>query len=386
MVSDHKIPGHLIESLLAARGLSQKSLAVAIGCDSTTLSRIIAGKRPLDAEMAIVIAEALEGDAAELLRLQRDFDLAQARLKIKADPTRSARARVFSALPIKTLSERGWISVANLKNQLEVEQAICCYFGVDSLDTIDVAPHAAKKTDSAGNPTLIQLAWLHRVRTIAAEMLVPPFSVESARAVLPKLQRLLLSADEVRHVPRILMEAGIRFLIVETLPGAKIDGVCTWLDEVSPVIGMSMRYDRIDNFWFVLRHEIEHVLLGHGKIKAVVDDLDDSDLVSENEIFANDAAADFCVPKRLMDSFVARKAPYFYDRDIVGFAAVNKIHPGLVAGQIQRRTQRYDRFRSHQVKVRSIISPSATLDGWGDIAPVDAYLHAKEIERVENER
>ena len=63
----------------------------------------------------------------------------------------------------------------------------------------------------------------------------------------------------------ILAESGVRFVIVEALPQAKIDGVCFWLDKQAPVIGLSMRYNRIDNFWFVLRHEIEHVLKGHGR-------------------------------------------------------------------------------------------------------------------------
>ena len=37
------------------------------------------------------------------------------------------------------------------------------------------------------------------------------------------------------------------------------------------MIGMSLRFDRIDNFWLVLRHEIEHVLCGHGKLDPIID-------------------------------------------------------------------------------------------------------------------
>jgi len=76
---------------------------------------------------------------------------------------------------------------------------------------------------------------------------------------------------EARKVPRILAEHGIRFLIVESLPSAKIDGVCFWLNDVSPVVALSMRFDRIDNFWFVLRHELEHVVQRHGLSKMMLD-------------------------------------------------------------------------------------------------------------------
>ncbi|KAI1694314.1 hypothetical protein Ddc_22202 [Ditylenchus destructor] len=55
------------------------------------------------------------------------------------------------------------------------------------------------------------------------------------------------------------------WFFVEALSGSKIDGACFWLDAHKPVIGMTLRFDRIDNFWFVLRHEIEHVLREDGR-------------------------------------------------------------------------------------------------------------------------
>jgi HTH-type transcriptional regulator/antitoxin HigA len=139
---------------------------------------------------------------------------------------------------------------------------------------------------------------------------------------------------------------------------------------------MSLRYNRIDNFWFVLRHEIEHVLRLHGQSAAMLDPELEGDragsgpTVPEEERIANEAAANFCVPKNAMEQFIARKSPFFAERDILGFAKTLNIHPGLVAGQLQRRTGKYDRFRSHLVKIRSIVAPGAMVDGWGDVAPV----------------
>lgn len=66
-------------------------------------------------------------------------------------------------------------------------------------------------------------------------------------------------------MPRILAEAGVRLVFVEAMAGSKLDGACFWLTDDQPVIGMSLRFDRMDNFWFVLRHEIEHVLQEDGK-------------------------------------------------------------------------------------------------------------------------
>jgi HTH-type transcriptional regulator/antitoxin HigA len=96
------------------------------------------------------------------------------------------------------------------------------------------------------------------------------------------------------------------------------------------------------------------------------------DGVAIEERIANEAAANFCVPKKQMDSFIARKSPFFAERDILGFARTIGVHPGLIAGQLQNRTARYDRFRNHLVKIRSSVTPSAMVDGWGDVAPVEA--------------
>ena len=77
------------------------------------------------------------------------------------------------------------------------------------------------------------------------------------------------------------------------------------------------------------------------------------------------------MPADSLDAFVARKAPFFSKRDLIGFARILKVHPGVVAGQLQRKTKRYDRFRDHLVNVREIIAPNAIKDGWGDVAPVE---------------
>ena len=110
----------------------------------------------------------------------------------------------------------------------------------------------------------------------------------------------------VRRVPRLLGQAGVRFVVAECLPGSKIDGVCFWLNDRSPVIGMSLRFDRVDNFWFVLRHEIAHVRHSHGKEQPIVDielQVPDQNAISAEEALANEEAADFCVPTKKMENF-----------------------------------------------------------------------------------
>ena len=140
---------------------------------------------------------------------------------------------------------------------------------------------------------------------------------------------------------------------------------------------MSLRFDRMDNFWFVLRHEIEHVLQKHGQENPVIDvetgvssdgkaqDIDDE------EWLANTAASEFCVPKAKIESFIARKAPLFPTRDFLAFSKIVGVHPCLVAGQIQFKTNRHELFRNYLVKIRPHVLQSAIVDGWGDVFPIE---------------
>ena len=268
---------------------------------------------------------------------------------------------------------RGWLADADAAN-LELQMAR--FFEVSSAEDIPHLPHAGKKPRYDEIPPA-QLAWLFRVRQIARSITVVEFSSEKLRAALSDLRRLLTSPENIHHIPCILAECGVRFILVEPLPQGKIDGVCFWLDPNSPVIGMSLRYDRIDNFWFVLRHEIEHVLQRHGQADEVgmIDELegnraavDGPDLPAE-ELIANKAAAEFCIPRHEILEFIAQRSPYISEREVLSFAKRLDVHPGLVVGQIHSRTGRYDFLRRYLVKVRQFILPDAITDGWGHVFP-----------------
>ena len=351
-------------------------LAIVLEADETGVSKLITDKKSVTPEIAISLEEVFGVPADQFMALQRDYDLAKARLIARPNRKRATRAQLFAGLPVAEMIKRRWLDAEDIRDLPNVEKSLAKFFGASSVDLIEILPHAAKKTAVASDVTPTQLAWLYRVRQLASEMIVGKYSHARIQAAIDLLRPLTSAAEEARKVPRILAECGIRFVIVESLPSAKIDGVCFWLNETAPVIGMSLRFDRIDNFWFVLRHELEHVLHEHGKSVIAIDaELEGEKSgtgadIAEEERIANQAAADFCVPKKTMDSFIARKAPAFYDRDILGLAATLKVHPGLVAGQLRRRTGFYDRFGSHLVKIRSIVSPSAVVDGWGDVAPL----------------
>jgi HTH-type transcriptional regulator/antitoxin HigA len=372
-------PAHMIEAQLQARGWTQRTLAKVLGLSEQTVSSLMKGRTKVSTELALQLKEILNIDANELLKLQASFELKKAQLEFRPDPALVTRARVFGELPVADMIARGWLKDVDDLWDTRLNEALCAFFDAKSIDEIEALPHAAKKTDVMGDATAAQIAWLYRVKQIAKKTLVAKYSASAVVSALKELKPLLSSPEGARKVPRIMAECGIRYVIVESLPTTKIDGVCFWLDEKhgkSPVIGMSFRFDRIDNFWFVLRHELEHVIQKHGQSAVMLDINLEGDRagtgpdIPEEERMANAAAAEFCVPQTQLQKFIQVKAPFYAERDIRGFAATYKIHPGLVAGQLQHKTKRYDLFRNHLVKIKSVVTPNAMVDGWGDVAPI----------------
>ncbi|WP_190287329.1 HigA family addiction module antitoxin [Novosphingobium sp. LASN5T] len=360
-------PGVFIKMELEVRGWSQRDLAFIMGQTEQQLNPLLSGKRGVTPDMARLLGDAFGTSPQFFLNLQASYDLQNAK---DPDPAVKTRAELQARFPVRDMIRRGWIqdSEASLL-KLQMDR----FFEVANDDGIGEVGFAAKRTHYDVTPPH-QRAWVFRVRQLARQMKVEPFSTDKLEAILSKLRGLMVDPEAVASVPGLLASCGVRFVLVEVLPNAKIDGVCTWLDDSSPVIGMSTLYDRIDNFWFVLRHEIEHILRGHGKSSiGMIDNLSDENssypyVEGDEEWIANEAAADFCVPSAKMASFYARKHPYFSERDVVGFAAILSVHPALVIGQLQKRMKRYDYLRKYQVPVRRYLLKEAVSDGWGNAA------------------
>ena len=368
-------PGEFLRDELEARDWSQTQFAAIIGRPVRTVNEIIAGKRSITAETALQL-EAPLGTSAELwMNLESQFQLSKVR---QSESTIQRKALLHSRFPVRDLAKRGWIDATDEVALLE--QQLLKHYCLSSLDDEPSWAHAAKKSSYEGM-TYLQWSWIFRVKQIASSLVAPKYDEAKLRGSLPRLKDLMSAPEEARHVPKILNAAGVRFVLVEALPASKIDGVCLWLDENRPVIGMSCRLDRIDNFWFVLRHEIEHLLQEHGKDAGMKldEDLTGSNDTSglDDERIANEAASEFGVTEAELRNYVARVNPYIFSREkIIGFSLRLSLHPGIVVGRLHRHMEKrgdssaYRFLRDYLIKVRHIVAMSGPVDGWGNVYPI----------------
>jgi HTH-type transcriptional regulator/antitoxin HigA len=359
-------PGVFLEEELEARGWTRADLGNILGRAANDISLIITGKRGITPETAIGLGDAFGTGPEYWMNLETAYQLSVAQNK-RANV--ALKARLYQRFPVREMLKRGWVEATD---DVEIlAQRFCEFFEIQDVDSPVRFNHAAFKSTAYDDTTPVQETWLFRARQLARKsMLSNTFSVAKLKSCKAKLRALMHEAEEIRRVPAILSEAGIRFVVVEFLPSGKMDGATFWLNDNSPVIAMSLLRDRIDNFWFVLIHELSHIENGEGKDDPIIDidicSQDSSPDLSEMEMRANRDAAAFLVDQCALENFILRTDPYYHQTKIEGFAYLHKIHPGIVVGQLQKRGRvRWDHHRKLLEKVRAIVSEAAITDGYG---------------------
>jgi HTH-type transcriptional regulator/antitoxin HigA len=354
-------PGEYISEELEARGWSQLDLAEILGRPPQAVNEIIKAKRAITPDTARGLSEAFGTSAQLWMNLQSAYDLARLQQADSSLVTR--KARLYEFAPVGEMQKRGWIEKSS--NFDVVETQVMNFFGKKDED---LAAAARKSTSAWTSP---QRAWLARVKQLAKTMPVSTrFTTKALQTALNALSLLKAEPEEIRKVPRILSEAGIRFLIVAPLTNSKIDGACFWLSDHEPVVALSFRYVRIDWFWHTLIHELAHVANGDGKREATIDvqlvgnDAKSSDDKPEIEKKADSFAVSFLVDQAELTDFI-RRTPMFSRLKLIGFAKRIGVHPGIVVGQLQhRRLVPYTNFRPLLTTVRIHIIGTARTDGW----------------------
>lgn len=363
-----RAPGEYIDDELKSRNWSQADLAAILGRPLPTINEIINAKRAILPEMAVALGRAL-GTSPDLWAHRE----AAYRLSLvnQSDSETSLRARLYEMAPVKDMQKRGWIKESN--SVAEMEQELCRFFGITSIDD-ELQMHAlARKTFKGEEFSTTQRVWLVRAAKMAAVLKARPFNTQTFEKGLGELRKQATKPDRSRFVPIVLAELGVRFVIVEALPKSQIDGAAFFLDDDpgKPVIALSLRSDRMDWFWHTLSHEVRHIL--HNDPLSL-----DTGLVGESrdsafneiELRADCEGAEWLVPKSELDSFILRAKPYYPKERIAQFAARMGVHPSIVVGQLQHRgTISWKQHRDLLEKIADHVTSTSMTDGWDKPSP-----------------
>jgi len=353
-------PGEYLRDEIDARGWTHADLAEVLDMSRRQVVNLITGTSAVTPETAIALAQAFDQDAETWMHLQVSYELARAARK---ERDIEKRAAVYNKVPVREMVRRGWID--EHKDPTLLSEAVCRFLRIPSISHDPERKWAARKSGSYKVDNGAQIAWHSRAKQLAECVSVPKYSPRNFARTVAQLRQLMANRHDVRRVPRVLAGAGIRFVIVQHLKGSKVDGASFWLGD-SPTIAVTLRYDRIDNFWFTLMHELAHVKYRDESLDVALMETDDATL-PEIERRANKDAAEYLVPQDKLESFIRRCGRLYYQRRLVEFANWQQVHPGIVVGQLHwRRELKHSQFRRLLEKVKNEIVGQALTDGWGD--------------------
>ena len=354
-------PGKVISKELEARGWTQRDLAAIMGRPYQAINEIIKGSKQITPETARELAQAFGTSMDFWMNLEANYRLFLAAQEDKEKEI-ERRSRIYSAVPVREIIKRGWIQGAEDTNELENQ--VCSFLGISALGETPFAFANLRISESRGLEASAKIAWIKRVEQLARRQPVGEYSPDRLRSHIFKITALTQHVEDVARVPDTFRELGVHFLIVPHLPHTYLDGAALFVDQ-HPVIAVTLRYARIDWFWFTVLHEWAHIVLGHSAhIDSLFGEKEDVEVgINQNsEAEANEIARRYLLDPQTLDRFIVGVRPYFSKAKIEAFAAEQKRHPGIVLGQLQhRKIVEYKHLRSMLEKV------GPYLEEWVDV-------------------
>ena len=179
---------------------------------------------------------------------------------------------------------------------------------------------------------------------------------------MQELAKLSTAENSPLAVRDYLLKHGIILLIEPHFPGTKLDGAVLFANEDNPIIGLTLRHDRLDNFWFTLMHELAHIALHYKKGADIFyDELDEIKglELGDKEREADDLAGEALVPTAKWEISPAKLIPSTMAAN--SLAKELGVHIAIVAGRIRHDGGKY-------IYLNNIISQSKVRHNFPEIA------------------
>lgn len=331
-------PGTLIKDELEVRDdITQKDLAILLGVQPSFLNEIIKGKRPLTADIAILLEKTLEIPADYWMKFQSQYEIDSAKIKEK-NIAKIERIEIWNTIkqyvPVKYFSKKGYLTTDLLSN-ISIIQSIYSVQSMDELCNKFSEKRVAffKKSEKLQIDEKNILAWISLVEYEAERKKTNTFSFENLPELNNDLREIFYNnKNTVELVDKKLAQYGIKFLMVDKLEKTPIDGYSFW-SKNNPVIALTLRHNRIDNLAFTILHEIGHIALHLKKNKEVK--FLDLTKNEENEIEkeANIYAQQSLIPPDYYNDLL-KNYNSINDIIICEFSNKYRINPAIVLGRL----------------------------------------------------
>ncbi len=328
-------PIDAIKFRMEQEGLSQKDLEPFIGSRSK-VSEVLSRKRSLTLAMIRALNKHL-GIPAEVLIGKENSKLPDNMSDV-----------VWGKFPLLQMAKLGWVSqTENLKDQAEeimrdlIERAC----GEQAIPTPMYRKNNSVRRNAKMDPYALQAWCLHVLAEARSQPLTTSYD---QKTITPQFLREVARLSQFDEGPKLAKEFlekhGIILIYAAHLPKTHLDGAAMRTVEGVPVVGVTIRYDRIDNFWFCLLHELAHI--GYHLTdddNMFIDDLSlnesDHDESWEKEREADQIALNALIPEDIWQEY--QIDPSTKVSKVLSIAKRAGVHPAIVAGRIRKESGNY---------------------------------------------
>ena len=330
------LPDILIQARVA-RGLSQRELGDYLGLKEQQIQRYEAERyRSASLDRLVEVSDALGVQIAK-------------RAELVGDPAlRSVDPDAWQAFPLPEMYKRGWFedfggSLAEARKA--ASELIPAFLRGGQARNAAPALHRKSVRASGQVHEAAITAWEARVRRLAErDAPTAPFSPERIDAAwLAALLALTLEPDGPARAVEHLRGIGIALVVERHLPSTLLDGAALATLDGYAIVAMTLRHDRLDNFWFTLFHELGHLKLHIGQgYASIFDDTEapaGSEIEAEADLFAQEALLSADKWALGVSRFTRNEQAVRTDAKRFGVGAA------IIAGRVRREAHDYTLLR-----------------------------------------
>lgn len=330
-------PGTLIKDELEIRDdINQRELAILLGVKPSFLNEIIKGKRPITADIAVLLEKILGISAGYWMKFQSQYEIDLAKIKEK-NINKIKLIEIWNIIsqyvPVKYFRKKGYLT-ENISSNISIIQEIYSVESIDGLVNKFSEKKFAffKKSDKLQIDEKNIIAWTSLVEYEADKKETNTFNFENLPQLNRELQEIFFNNKNLLNsIDRKLSQYGIKFLLVDKLDKTPIDGYSFW-SKNNPVIALTLRHNRIDNLAFTILHELGHIALHLKDNKEIsffdLNKIEENDIENEANLYAQESL----IPSKCWNDLLENYLP-LSDKGIYEFANKYRINSAIDLGK-----------------------------------------------------
>lgn len=331
-----KSPGQTLAMFLKDKEWTQEDLSYILSISLKHTNEIIKDKKPISLEIAKSLSElkVFNLTALEWMELGAKYQLENNpaennSVRLKAD--------IYEYMPINELMKKGW-----LKQEEDLEKELRRFWNIPKGKSLDLSfldnckAKLEYRTSPAFEETFNQnnaLVWHQMALNFSKTIKSKSFEKAALLKLLDEMHVFTTMEQGIKKFLGELLSVGVRFVYLTHLSKTYLDGAA-FMSTEGPVVALTGRYDRVDNFWFTLAHELSHVAfhLTINNSSIFIDDTTKKS-TSQKEIEANENAEKILLQNEVL-TFFEDNTNYITEDKVIQFSQLYSIHPSIVVGML----------------------------------------------------